>query len=50
MLVVTDEDGSDSRAFSAVDPLDGTKAFARRQSHSVGTMVARGEPMLPARS
>src|SRR5262245_48489754 len=27
-------------AFFTVDPLDGTKAFIRRQSHGVGTMVA----------
>jgi len=27
-------------AFFIVDPLDGTKAFIRRQSHGVGTMVA----------
>jgi len=27
-------------AFFTVDPLDGTKAFVRRQSHGVGTMVA----------
>src|SRR6185295_2926270 len=26
--------------FFTVDPLDGTKAFVRRQSHGVGTMVA----------
>src|SRR5262249_24464765 len=29
-----------SGAFFTVDPLDGTKAFIRRQSHGVGTMVA----------
>jgi fructose-1,6-bisphosphatase/inositol monophosphatase family enzyme len=29
-----------SGAFFTVDPLDGTKAFVRRQSHGVGTMVA----------
>jgi fructose-1,6-bisphosphatase/inositol monophosphatase family enzyme len=29
-----------SDAFFTVDPLDGTKAFIRRQSHGVGTMVA----------
>lgn len=28
------------RAYFTVDPLDGTKAFVRRQSHGVGTMVA----------
>ena len=27
-------------AFFTVDPLDGTRAFVRRQSHGVGTMVA----------
>lgn len=27
-------------AYFTVDPLDGTKAFVRRQSHGVGTMVA----------
>src|SRR4029079_1003558 len=27
-------------AFFTVDPLDGTKAFVRRQSHGVGTMLA----------
>ena len=29
-----------TRRFFTVDPLDGTKAFVRRQSHGVGTMVA----------
>src|SRR5215216_2617710 len=35
-------DGPDRSAdtFFTVDPLDGTKAFVRRQSHGVGTMVA----------
>ncbi len=28
------------RAYLIVDPLDGTKAYIRRQSHGVGTMVA----------
>lgn len=27
-------------AYFTVDPLDGTKAFARKQSHGVGTMIA----------
>jgi fructose-1,6-bisphosphatase/inositol monophosphatase family enzyme len=27
-------------AYFTLDPLDGTKAFARRQSHGVGTMIA----------
>jgi 3'-phosphoadenosine 5'-phosphosulfate (PAPS) 3'-phosphatase len=30
---------TDSRVFFTVDPLDGTKAFVRRQSHSAGTTV-----------
>lgn len=28
------------RAYVTVDPLDGTKAYKRRQSHGVGTMIA----------
>jgi len=32
--------GTDSRVSFTVDPLDGAKAFVRRQSHGVGTMVA----------
>ncbi|NOY25935.1 MAG: hypothetical protein GXP62_08700, partial [Oligoflexia bacterium] len=31
---------SDHDLWFTVDPLDGTKAFIRRQSHSVGTMIA----------
>ena len=31
---------SGAGTFFTVDPLDGTKAFVRRQSHGVGTMVA----------
>ena len=33
-----------------VDPLDGTRAFARRQSHGVGTMIAllRGDEIISA--
>lgn len=36
--------------FITVDPLDGTRAFARRQSHGVGTMVAlcRGDEVISA--
>ena len=30
-------------SYITVDPLDGTKAFIRRQSHGVGTMVAMVE-------
>lgn len=30
----------DCTAYFTVDPLDGTKAFVRRQSHGVGTMIA----------
>lgn len=30
----------DCKAYFTVDPLDGTKAFVRRQSHGVATMVA----------
>ena len=33
----------DGRSYFTVDPLDGTKAFIRRQSHGVGTMVAMVE-------
>jgi fructose-1,6-bisphosphatase/inositol monophosphatase family enzyme len=33
----------DERSYFTVDPLDGTKAFIRRQSHGVGTMVAMVE-------
>ena len=29
----------DAEIYFTVDPLDGTKAFARRQSHGVGTMI-----------
>jgi fructose-1,6-bisphosphatase/inositol monophosphatase family enzyme len=32
--------GTASPTYFTVDPLDGTKAFIRRQSHGVGTMVA----------
>lgn len=36
--------------FFSVDPLDGTKAFVRRQSHGVGTMIAlaRGQEIISA--
>lgn len=37
-LTIAPTDGCN--AFFSVDPLDGTKAFVRRQSHGVGTMVA----------
>jgi fructose-1,6-bisphosphatase/inositol monophosphatase family enzyme len=37
-LTIPPSDGCD--AVFSVDPLDGTKAFVRRQSHGVGTMVA----------
>jgi 3'-phosphoadenosine 5'-phosphosulfate (PAPS) 3'-phosphatase len=32
--------GTGSRVFFTLDPLDGTKAFVRRQSRGVGIMVA----------
>jgi fructose-1,6-bisphosphatase/inositol monophosphatase family enzyme len=44
--IVAEEDGFsvDARngctGFFTVDPLDGTKAFIRRQSHGIGTMIA----------
>ena len=45
--IIAEEDGlrvpctlPDRRLYFTVDPLDGTKAFARRQSAGVGTMVA----------
>lgn len=43
--IVAEEDAlsipaSNGAGFFTVDPLDGTKAFVRRQSHGVGTMVA----------
>lgn len=31
---------ADCNAYFTVDPLDGTKAFIRRQTHGVGTMIA----------
>jgi hypothetical protein len=37
-LQLSPKNGCD--AFVTVDPLDGTKAFVRRQSHGVGTMIA----------
>ncbi len=37
-LTIAPAEGCD--AVFSVDPLDGTKAFVRRQSHGVGTMVA----------
>lgn len=37
-LTIAPSDGCD--AVFSVDPLDGTKAYVRRQSHGVGTMVA----------
>ncbi len=43
-LAVSPQDGC--TAYFTVDPLDGTKAYVRRQSHGVGTMVGlvdRGE-------
>jgi fructose-1,6-bisphosphatase/inositol monophosphatase family enzyme len=33
----------DTESYFTIDPLDGTKAFIRRQSHGVGTMVAMVE-------
>jgi fructose-1,6-bisphosphatase/inositol monophosphatase family enzyme len=36
-LTVAAQDGA---GYFTVDPLDGTKAFIRRQSHGVGTMIA----------
>ncbi len=44
--VVAEEDGlcipstHPSGAYFTIDPLDGTKAFVRKQSHGVGTMIA----------
>jgi fructose-1,6-bisphosphatase/inositol monophosphatase family enzyme len=38
-LVIPSAEGPDGFYFT-VDPLDGTRAFIRRQSHGVGTMVA----------
>jgi fructose-1,6-bisphosphatase/inositol monophosphatase family enzyme len=37
-FIVPCRDGS--RLYFSVDPLDGTKAFVRRQSHGVGTMIS----------
>ena len=36
-LTIAPQDGA---GYFTVDPLDGTKAFIRRQSHGVGTMIA----------
>ncbi len=33
----------DATNYFTIDPLDGTKAFIRRQSHGVGTMIAMVE-------
>lgn len=44
--IISEEDGlfvkaqNEMGAYFTVDPLDGTKAFARRQSHGIGTMLA----------
>ena len=44
--IVAEEDGfavqpkNGCTSFFTVDPLDGTRAFVRRQSHGVGTMIA----------
>jgi fructose-1,6-bisphosphatase/inositol monophosphatase family enzyme len=45
--VIAEEDGlrvdcnlSGARLFFTVDPLDGTKAFVRKQSHGIGTMIS----------
>lgn len=42
--------GGACAAYFTVDPLDGTRAFVRRQSHGVGTMVAlvEGQQVLAA--
>mgnify|MGYP000867254694 CR=1 FL=1 len=47
-LIVPCTDGTDT--FFTVDPLDGTKAFVRGQSHGVGTMISlsRGTEFLSA--
>src|SRR3569623_1657560 len=37
----------DSSLFVTVDPLDGTKAYVRRQSHGVGTMIALIDISIP---
>lgn len=39
-LLVTQPSRGDDGFYFTVDPLDGTKAYIRRQSHGVGTMVA----------
>src|SRR4051812_826759 len=42
-IVAEEGGGTEDRSadtYFTVDPLDGTKAFVRRQSHGVGTMVA----------
>ncbi len=42
--IIAEEDGVHEKSMNGlyftVDPLDGTKAFVRRQSHGVGTMIA----------
>lgn len=47
-LTIPCTDGTDT--FFTVDPLDGTKAFVRRQSHGVGTMISlsQGKEFLAA--
>jgi fructose-1,6-bisphosphatase/inositol monophosphatase family enzyme len=37
-MLIEPKNGCDS--YFTIDPLDGTKAFVRRQSHGVGTMIA----------
>ncbi len=39
-LLITQPSRGDDGFYFTVDPLDGTKAYIRRQSHGVGTMVA----------
>jgi len=54
--VVAEEDqlsiaaSGNCKAYFTVDPLDGTRAFIRRQSHGVGTMIAlvEGDDVLSA--
>jgi fructose-1,6-bisphosphatase/inositol monophosphatase family enzyme len=46
VTVIAEEDeagpttGPEPETYFTVDPLDGTKAFVRRQSHGIGTMIA----------
>jgi fructose-1,6-bisphosphatase/inositol monophosphatase family enzyme len=46
VAIIAEEDGLryipegwDGRTYFTVDPVDGTKAFTRRQSHGIGTMI-----------